>query len=488
MRAVNLYFLSGISNERLFSDYENILSGRNGVTRIRRADQTALRSLLKTLKRNGLTDLSLYDGFFFSFIIDHIGKEFDLLKVRSDRSAVLNIELKSQEIEPDRIGKQLLQNRYYLNTISSEIFSFTYVSSDRRFYTLDRGGRLTECGVEDLIRAMRTFTSFEPEDLSRHFHASDFIISPISSPERFLSSQYFLTNQQMFYRKELQVAIAAKKEEALFLGITGEPGTGKTLLLFDLAKNLGEKHRILLIHGAALSPGHLVLNAALPSVTIVPIRDVTEEFLEESSCDVILVDESQRLYQVGFDRIVSFVLSRGLSCIFVYDPSQVLSVPEKERDISSQIELLCGKSICSLSSRLRNNPESAAFVSNLFNLKSRTAKYRYENITLLRAASQEEEELLLSYITGKGYVFCGMENMRDLIGQEFDNVVVTLDSSFFYDSAGLLTAAPRKDSAWLPDRVLYQNVSRCRENLCLIVTQNDKVFRKICGILLPPGK
>ena len=32
MRAVNLYYLSGISNERLFSDYENILSGRNGVT------------------------------------------------------------------------------------------------------------------------------------------------------------------------------------------------------------------------------------------------------------------------------------------------------------------------------------------------------------------------------------------------------------------------------------------------------------------------
>ena len=41
MRAVNLYYLSGISNERLFSDYENILSARNGVTRIRRADQAA---------------------------------------------------------------------------------------------------------------------------------------------------------------------------------------------------------------------------------------------------------------------------------------------------------------------------------------------------------------------------------------------------------------------------------------------------------------
>ena len=67
MRAVNLYYLSGISNERLFSDYENILSGRNSVTRIRRADQTALRSLLKALKKRGLTELSLYDGFFERF-------------------------------------------------------------------------------------------------------------------------------------------------------------------------------------------------------------------------------------------------------------------------------------------------------------------------------------------------------------------------------------------------------------------------------------
>ena len=488
MRAVNLYYLAGISNERLFSDYENILSARNGVTRIRRADQTALRSLLKMLKKNGLTELLLYDGFFFSFVIDRIGKEFDLLKVRSDRSAVLNIELKSQEIEPDRIEKQLLQNRYYLNTISAVTFSFTYVSSDRQFYTLDREDRLVKCSAEDLIRVMKTFTSFEPEDLSRYFHVADFIISPISSPERFLNHQYFLTNQQLFYRKELQGAITAKGKGALFLGITGEPGTGKTLLLYDLAKALGETYRVLLIHGAPLSPGHLVLKTAIPSVTIVPIRDVTEEFLEENSYDVILVDESQRLYQVGFDRIVSFVLKQGLSCVFVYDPSQVLSVPEKERDISAQIELLCGSSICALSSKLRNNPEAAAFMANLFNLKCRTGKYRYENITLLRASSPEEEQILLGYITGKGYVYCGMDNIRELIGQEFDNVAVTLDSTFFYDSAGRLSAVPRKESAWLPDRVLYQNVSRCREKLCLIVTQNDRVFKKICGILLPPGK
>ena len=215
---------------------------------------------------------------------------------------------------------------------------------------------------------------------------------------------------------------------------------------------------------------------------------MTEELLAENSFDIIMADESQRLYQVGFDRIVSHTLQRGISCIFVYDPSQVLSLPEAERDISSQIELLCGKSVCALSSRLRTNPEAAAFVNNLFNLKCRTGKYRYENITLLRAASPEEEQRLLEYVAEKGYVYCGMGNIRDLIGQEFDKVVVTLDSGFFYNSAGLLSAEPVKDSSWLPDRVLFQNVSRCREDLCLIVTQNDRIFKKICGILLPPGK
>ena len=335
---------------------------------------------------------------------------------------------------------------------------------------------------------MKTFSSFEPEDLSSYFHASDFIISPVSAPERFLNHQYFLTNQQLFYRKELLGAIGAKKEEALFLGITGEPGTGKTLLLYDMAKTLGETHKVLLIHGAALSPGHLVLKDAIPSVTLLSIRDVTAELLEENSFDIIMADESQRLYQVGFDLIVSHTLQHSISCIFVYDPSQVLSLPEKERDISSQIELLCGKSVCSLSSKLRTNPEAAAFVNNLFNLKCRTGKYRYENITLLRASSPEEEQRLLEYVTKKGYVFCGMGNIRDLIGQEFDKVVVTLDSGFFYDSAGLLSSVPVKDSSWLPDRVLFQNVSRCREDLCLIVTQNDRIFKKICGILLPPGK
>ncbi len=483
MRPVNLWYLSNISNEKLFSDYENILSARSSLTRIRRADQTALRSLVKTLKRSGLTDLLLLDGFFFSFTIDHIGKEFDLLKIGSGRSAVLNIELKSQDIGTDRILSQLLQNRYYLNTISGRILSFTYVSDTRRFCTLTEDETLRECGPEDLAAALREFREYESGDLGQLFESADYMISPVSTPERFIDRKYFLTNQQLFYKKELLNAIQTKKEEALFLGITGEPGTGKTLLLYDLAVTLSGEKKVLMIHGARLSAGHLRLRSALTSLTLVSIRDVTPEFLEENTFDVILVDETQRLYQVGFDCIVSSVMKQRSSCIFSYDRMQVLSVPEQERDISSQIELLTGDAVCTLSSRLRTNTEVAAFLNCLFNRKYRSRKFRYENIDLLRAASEEEQAALIRYYGSKGYVYCCAENMQEHIGQELEKVTVAVDGSFRYTSSGILTAERPEGSSFLPERVLYQNISRCREKLCLIVTGNDRLFRRVCTVL-----
>ena len=489
MRPVNLLFLSGIANEKLFSDYENILSGRDALTRIRRADQTALRSLVKTLRKNGLEDISLLDGFFFSFVIQHIGKEFDLLKVRSGGGAVLNIELKSQEIEEGRIEKQLLQNRYYLKTISETIYSFTYVSSARHFYTLDKAGKLRKCGPAELLSALKAFPVHETEDLARYFHTADYIISPISSPERFLARKYFLTNQQLFYRNEIMDAVSAKKEgEALFLGITGDSGTGKTLLLYDLALLLSESRRVLLIHGAALTEGQLILKESLPGIVLMPIRDVTEAFLRENAFDAILADECQRLYQVGFDSIVSHAITRGICCVFSFDPMQILTVSEQERDVSGQISLLCGEKIFRLSAKLRTNPEAAAFLENLFHLRKRRAprRFRYDNITLLRAASREEEAGLTAWFEEKGYVYCGMSNLRDIIGQEYDKVIVTIDRNFFYDAGGTLCARPLPGSTWMPEKVLYQNIARCREKLCVIVTENDRMFRKICSILMPP--
>ena len=495
MRPVNLSYLMNITGEDLFSVYENALSGRRIPQRIRRADQIALRSLLKTLFRAGLTDLSCYDGFFFSYVIERMGKEFDLVKLGKNRTAVLNIELKSQMIEEEKIEKQLLQNRYYLTMIAQKVFSFTYISSAKRFYAISQEtGTLIPVRPEDLIGTMRQFTDYYEQDITPLFRISEFLISPITTPEPFLERRYFLTNQQQQFRKEI-LEMAKHPESCGFIGITGSPGTGKTLLLYDIARELSGWYRVLVLHCARLSEGHRKLREALPSLAVASIRDVTGEFLSENRWDIILVDESQRLYQESFDLLVKHAEKNRVPAVFCYDPSQVLTVSERERNIAGQIEKLAGEHIFTLSSRLRTNAEIASFVSAFFDRRKQTRKYDYDNILLLYAPSEEDTDRMRRHLEREGYIYIDFSGQgarseavldtHDIIGLEFDRVVVSVGKEFYYDKTGCLRTHAHGNPNYLYDRMLFQNISRTREKLCIIIADNLRLFKEAASITAP---
>ena len=65
------------------------------------------------------------------------------------------------------------------------------------------------------------------------FQAELYLISPITEPARFLKKEYFLTSQQ----RDIQRQILKKLRISRFgyFCFTGLPGTGKTLLLYDIA-------------------------------------------------------------------------------------------------------------------------------------------------------------------------------------------------------------------------------------------------------------
>ncbi len=59
-------------------------------------------------------------------MIWQISKEFDLL--RFSKSEILNVEFKSRPIPMQKIEKQLIQNKNYLNSLPfNQIASFSYV-------------------------------------------------------------------------------------------------------------------------------------------------------------------------------------------------------------------------------------------------------------------------------------------------------------------------------------------------------------------------
>ena len=111
MKPVNLYTLTRVSDPCRFSSFESVLSVRESIQNFKEHEINSLRILADQLLSAGKS-LPLLDGFFFSYRIPQISKEFDLLRIGSD--SIVNIELKSGMVPTERIEKQLTQNRYYL--------------------------------------------------------------------------------------------------------------------------------------------------------------------------------------------------------------------------------------------------------------------------------------------------------------------------------------------------------------------------------------
>ena len=185
MRAMNLYLLTRSENDSSFSMLAGELSGEERNKDYSRHEVQSLRSLvahlipeLRLRSESGPGWISNLDGFFFSYTIAHISKEFDLLKISGDGKCILNIELKSEAIDEKRISRQLSQNRYYLTHISTTIYSFTYVMETNTLYSMNDKGYMHSCGMEELaeILCKPAFGDYVEKDKDQLFSAADYLI------------------------------------------------------------------------------------------------------------------------------------------------------------------------------------------------------------------------------------------------------------------------------------------------------------------------
>ena len=492
MRAVNLYFLTQAEDEAAFSAYENILSMRREPKQIKIHEQNCLRRLAGHLSSAGVP-LEAFDGFFFSYVIEHISKEFDLLKIAADRSQVLNIELKSQMTSLDRIRRQLVQNRYYLRHISGHIHSFTYVTETETLYTLDDKEDLIITDFPELAGICRDFGPCVTEDIDTLFSAADFLISPGTTPDKFLSRSYFLTTQQNDFKSRICERLSSSCGP-LYLCLTGSPGTGKTLLLYDLAVTLSRAMRICILHCGTITENHHYLAGHMPHVDIRQTSDI-ESSSQLSGYDLILVDEAQRMTEEALACIREAVAKRRSACIFSCDHRQVLYAGEDRRRIADRIQEISAE-LYRLSDKIRANKELASFTLTLFDLTKRTYLYDYDCITLIYARDKKTAESFIPYFTAKGCVLINdlpeyscpeAQSGDNVIGREFEHVLMLMDDRFYYDSEGNLQAADDPEGRKLYRELLFQGVSRARETLCLIVVDAPELFAALTSIRVRHG-
>lgn len=70
---------------------------------------------------------------------------------------------------------------------------------------------------------------------------------------------------------------------------------------------------------------------------------------------------------------------------------------------------------------------------------------------------------------------------HQVIGQEFDGVVVTIDEYFSYNDDGELTYGGK--AYYHPVKMLFQNITRSRRRLNLVIIKNERILNRCISIL-----
>ena len=496
-RPINLYTLSRIRSEREFNIIRRQRTGC-GAPDAPIHEIESLRTLADRLVEAG-SSLPELDGFYYAFHIPRIGKEFDLLKITP--SSCLNIELKSQHVPENQILAQLLRNRHYLSHLRRRLNLFTVETGTMTIYKLTLSGELRHVSIDDLVTAVRRHSGPYVETIDSLFKASEYLVSPIYTPDKFIQGSYFLTQAQEQVKRDLLSGIEKLTEEdSLFFHITGRPGTGKTLLLYDIARTLSKNGRTTILYGCIVTPAQRVISEALENLTILSVDDpaADDQFLSGES--FLLIDEAQRLTAAQYERLLTLAEKNGIVLIFSTDPDQVLTRAERERDITGKIKTLPLSGSFLLSERIRTNREIQAFIMCMKNLALRDeVDESFDNIEVNYAETTGEAQNLLEYYRGKGFVFINYTSHRNgsgpyaeyeedfdvhhVIGQEFDSVVVLMDDSFYYSKEGMLMGVPEPDPDILYPNLFYQSITRARENLAIIVVRAEQLFDTIVSII-----
>lgn len=437
--------------------------------------------------------------FYYSFTMPKLGKEFDLLRVNDD--FVVNVELKSGNVTDDIIRKQLQQNRYYLSTLGRNMYFYTYISRQDRLVRLSNSGRLVDTEWDELASVLERQKNPYKGHIEELFKEDKYLISPLTDPGRFLRQEYFLTLQQKDIRKSILKNIRNKdgsiRHKYSVQGFTGLPGTGKTILLYDIAMQLSKGQRVCVLHFGSHEKELEQLDERLKRVdfyycdgmldTIIckDTKNIANEqstadeynYSNDSNCgtikskhngkllildniySAILIDEGHRINESSLSAILEFAYKWQAPVIFSYDREDAIAPEERKVYGAELIENIPDYVKYKLTNRIRMNSELSTFISCVMCVQGRNYRRDYPSVSLVYANDDNEAEILLQSFEKDGYIYIWddetynnhniefadackqIDIMNPLTSiaasaatcKEFDRVVMMIDGRFYYD-------------------------------------------------------
>lgn len=482
MKSVSVYAITRQQNMEQLQKLERQLSGREHFLRLREWELDSMRALVKQLELHMQKVSAL--RFFYSFQIPRLGKEFDLIQIKDEH--IVNIELKSGAVSDEMIKKQLIQNRYYLSVLTRPIYSYTYISSENRLVRLTNHDHIVEADWESLCDILGRDSRDYQGDIEELFKAEYYLISPLTDPVKFLNKEYFLTSQQRDIRRQILRKIRA--EHSGYFLFTGLPGTGKTLLLYDIAMELSDRRKVCMIHCSEAGKKWEILHERLHRIDFLSdsrlLDDGKDIFAEYSA---VLVDEAHLL---SVEKLRFILKSAGdRPVIFSSDSEDMISPYELDRGNLHVIEGLQGIQIFRLTNRIRTNAELSSFIQNIMHIPAGRRLKEYPHIEVVYANDDGEAANLLDDYRARGYWYkadggnsYGSRNAEPSGG--VDSLVVVMDDHYYYDEEGYLRSLEAKDRANVFNvRSLFHYLNQAKEILAIVVKGNPEVYAGLMNVL-----
>ena len=465
MKSVSIYALTRKQNLSNLSRLECHLSERDRPLKVRAWEINSMRALVDQLEKYMPEVYRL--RLFYSFQILRLGKEFDLLQVKENQ--IVNIELKSGAVSEDAIRRQLIQNRYYLAILGRPVRSYTYISSQNRLVRLTNHDHIVEAEWEQLCAELQEKSADFSGDLEDLFQAEWYLISPLTQPERFLKKEYFLTAQQKDIERQILKSIRIKRGG--YYHFSGLPGTGKTLLLYDIAMKLSGRQMVCMIHCGASGQEWKRLHERLRRIVWVSDSQITAE-MRLDEYETVLVDEAHLLDKETLENIVEAAGKRPV--IFTSDCEDQLSPEEVDQSVKLGIAKLPEIQTFRLTNRIRTNEEISSFVQNMMHIPDYKSGRRFPHVTVFYANDDQEAANLIQDAKKQGYQHLLESEVAE---KAYDSVAIILDGNYFYDSKKYLRSKKRTV------RNLFHQLNSAKEKLMMIVKNNEQVYAILLGLL-----
>ncbi len=471
-------------NEYLYNLYgKHESDAENKTTKLKEEEDLSIltKDLLSHLQEN--EQMHVCDGYYWNYTIPRIGKEFDLLRIGTN--FLVNIEIKSISTE-EKMKVQLEKNRKYLKILGRPVYLFSFSSSDSCLYTLEED-TFREASFEELIALLKKQKVDETSDIDAIFSPIQFLISPFNNTEKFLRDEYFLTTQQEKIFNDI-IEFSTPYHE-----IVGRVGTGKSLLLYHIAKQLMMEdkyaHRVAIVHCGILNEGHRTL--LKHGYRIYSLKEWIN-IQNQENIKVLCIDEFQRIHSDQMETILSIAQEKQMKVIFSVDPVQVFDMTIKEEAPYEKCKEKYGFVEHRVSDHIRSNPDISRFAKDVMDLREHHGRIPSENIRVHGTDAYPDARKMIDLYVEKGYCFInytasyfqdsllkeyqGEGDVHQMIGQEYDKVVTILDDAFFYNEEEMLDAVVRQDTMYLRPEMFYEAITRARMEIAIIVIHNPTVF------------